>query len=102
MSHDLLSHDLLSHDSRSSPVAAPNLGAMQLLASRIVPFIDSPSLEQRTAREALFRNREGDYLLYLANGSGSSCTEERLICLDARDALIWINEKPDALGSFWD
>ena len=75
---------------------------MRLLVSRAVPFIDSQSLEQRTAREALFRNRDGDYVLYLSNGVGSREVEERLICLDARDALIWINEAPESSGSFWD
>ena len=75
---------------------------MRLLASRIVPFIDSHSLERRTAREALFRNGDGDYVLYLSNGVGSSEAEERLICLEPRDALIWINEEPEASGSFWD
>ena len=75
---------------------------MQLLASRIVPFIDSQSLEQRTAREALFRNGEGEYVLYLSGGAGLADAEERLICLDARNALIWINEEAEAPGSFWD
>ena len=75
---------------------------MRLLASRIVPFIDSQSLEQRTAREALFRNGDGDYVLYLSNGVGSTEAEERLVCLEARDALLWINEEPEAPGSFWD
>ena len=89
------------HPSRTQ-VAAPRFDSMRLLASRIVPFIDSQSLEQRTAREALFRNGEGDYVLYLSNGAGFAEAEERLICLEARDALIWINEEPDASGSFWD
>jgi hypothetical protein len=75
---------------------------MQLLASRIVPFVDSQSLEERTAREALFRSSEGEYVLYLSSGAGSVRAEERLVCLDARNALIWINEQPEALGSFWD
>ena len=75
---------------------------MRLLVSRAVPFIDSQSLEQRTAREALFRNRDGDYVLFISKRVGSREVEERLICLDARDALIWINEAPESSGSFWD
>jgi hypothetical protein len=75
---------------------------MHLLVSRIVPFIDSQSLQERTAREALFRNSEGEYVLYLSSGAGAADAEERLVCLDARNALIWINERPETPGSFWD
>ena len=92
----------MSDYSPRTPVAAPRFDSMRLLASRIVPFTDGQSLQQRTAREALFRNGEGDYVLYLSNGAGFAGAEERLICLDARDALIWINEEAQARGSFWD
>jgi hypothetical protein len=92
----------MSDDRSQALVAASRFNSMRLLVSRAVPFIDSQSLEQRTAREALFRNRDGDYVLYLSNGVGSREVEERLICLDARDALIWINEAPESSGSFWD
>ena len=84
-----------------TPVATSRFDSMRLLASRLIPFIDSQSLEQRTAREALFRNAEGDYVLYLSGGAGLADAEERLICLDARNALIWINEEAEASGSFW-
>jgi hypothetical protein len=92
----------MNDDRSQALVATSRFNSMRLLVSRAVPFIDSQSLEQRTAREALFRNRDGDYVLYLSNGVGSREVEERLICLDARDALIWINEAPESSGSFWD
>jgi hypothetical protein len=73
---------------------------LKLISSRIVPFIDGSSLEERSGREALFRAEDGGYVLYLSDGS-SSGADERLIALAPRDALIWINESADACGSFW-
>jgi hypothetical protein len=75
---------------------------VQLIASRIVPFIDSNLLEERNAREVLLRDRDGEFLLYLSDSNGSPDAEERLIRLDSRNALVWINEDTEALGSFWE
>lgn len=74
---------------------------MKLIASRVIPFIDGSSLEERRGREALFRAEDGGYVLYLSDGDGPSVADERLITLNARDALIWINESAEACGSFW-
>ncbi|MEO6840196.1 MAG: hypothetical protein ABI192_05470 [Bradyrhizobium sp.] len=74
---------------------------MKLIASRVIPFIDGGSLEERTGREALFRAEDGGYVLYLSDGDSSSGADERLIALAPRDALIWINESAEACGSFW-
>ena len=52
---------------------------MQLIASRIVPFIDCALLEERNAREALLRDRDGGFFLYLSDSDGASVTGERLI-----------------------
>ena len=73
---------------------------MQLVSSRTVPFLDSPSLTPRLAREALFRAEGDRFILYLADGN-SSTSEERVIFLDLREALIWLNEPPEQRGSFW-
>lgn len=73
---------------------------MQLVSSRIVRFIDSVSLEAGSAREALFRNSSG-FILYLSNGDYSSAPEERLISLELREVLIWLNEGYSDQGSFW-
>ena len=75
---------------------------MQLIASRIVPFIDSTLLEERNAREALLRDRDGEFMLYLSDGDGSPSAAERLIRLDFRDALIWLNENTETPGLFWE
>ena len=72
---------------------------MQLVASRNVHFIDSQSLEAGSAREVLFRNSRG-FILYLSDDDYSSAPEERLISLELREALIWLNESSDE-GSFW-
>ncbi len=74
---------------------------MQLVSSRTIPFIDSRSLVPDQAREALFRANGDRFVLYLADGTSSSAGEERLIFLDLREALIWLNEPPEQSGSFW-
>ena len=72
---------------------------MQLVSSRIVPFIDAQSLEAGQAREILFRDHS-DFILYLSDG-GASPAEERIISLELREALIWLNEASWDQGSFW-
>jgi hypothetical protein len=74
---------------------------MQLVSSRAIPCLDSLSLAPRQAREALFRANGGRFVLYLADGNPSSAGEERLILLDLREALIWLNEPSEQRGSFW-
>jgi hypothetical protein len=32
----------------------------------------------------------------------TSAAEERIIWLTARDAILWLNETPQELGSFWE
>lgn len=71
---------------------------MELVSSRIVHFIDTQSLEPSQAREILFREN-GGFLLYLSDREYSS--EERLIVLELREALIWLNEDFSNQGSFW-
>jgi hypothetical protein len=73
---------------------------MQLVSSRIVHFIDSESLEAGQAREILFRDNNG-FVLYLSDSDYSSAAEERLISLELREALIWLNEGYSDQGSFW-
>jgi len=73
---------------------------MQLVSARTVPFLDSLSLAPRLAREALFR-ADDNFILYLADGNSSQTSEERVIFLDLREALIWLNEPSEQRGSFW-
>ena len=74
--------------------------AMQVISLRIVPFIDSQSLEAREGREVLLRDSSG-FHLYLTDGDPKSVAEERIISLELREALIWLNEAQEDRGSFW-
>ena len=74
---------------------------MQMISSRTIPFIDVQSLAQGEAREALFRDENSGFLLYLSGGAPCSKTEERIIRLNMREALIWLNETPEDGAAFW-
>jgi len=74
---------------------------MQMISSRIIPFIDAQSLAPGQAREALFRDENSGFILYLSDSVTASKTEERLIRLEMREALIWLNEPPEDGGAFW-
>jgi len=74
---------------------------MQMIHSRIISFIDVPSLASRQAREALFRDTNDGYILYLSDGVELSTSEERLLRLGPREALIWLNETSDDGSVFW-
>jgi hypothetical protein len=73
---------------------------MQLMVSRSYPVVDTQTLAEYVARDALFRTADGSYLLYMASGRQVE-SEERIVFLDCRDALLWLNETPDARGSYW-
>jgi hypothetical protein len=73
---------------------------MQLVSSRTISFIDVPSLAIE-AKEALFHEEGKGFLLYLSGGEVSSTAEERVVFLELREALIWLNEPPEDQGSFW-
>jgi|1186.fasta_scaffold152747_2 hypothetical protein len=74
---------------------------MQMLHSKKVEFLDAATLNECQARETLFRNAAG-FILYLSNGSGSAASEERVIRLGAREALLWLNERETDCSSFWE
>jgi hypothetical protein len=74
---------------------------MQMISSRTIPFIDAQSLAPGQAREALFRDENSGFILYLSDGVPSSNMEERIIRLEMREALIWLNETPEDGGAFW-
>ena len=75
---------------------------MQMISTRAVAFLDVQSLAPGQAREALFRDGDGNFLLYLCDGEPWSAREERVILLGPREALIWLNESPQDHGSFWE
>jgi hypothetical protein len=68
------------------------------MVSRSYPAIDAQTLTEYVARDTLFRTAGGSYFLYMTSGSQ---VEERILLLDCRDALLWLNEAPDTLGSYW-
>ena len=74
---------------------------LHLICTRAVPFIDSETLCGRNGREALFRSG-GRFILYMSDGELTSLAEERLVSLTTREALIWLNEIGDEVGTFWD
>lgn len=74
---------------------------MRLISSRTIPFLDSETLAPRQAREALFRTAGDRFVLYLADDGPPSDGEERVMFLDLREALIWLNEPAEQQGSFW-
>jgi hypothetical protein len=73
---------------------------MELLVSRIYPFIDSQSLVEHKARDSLFRMEDGTFLLHLSS-SDRPVDDDRLIWIDCRAALIWINAIPEEFGTEW-
>ncbi len=74
---------------------------MDLLGSRIYPFIDSETLVEHQARDTLFRMTDGTFLLHLSS-SGRPLDDDRLIRIDSRAALMWINATPDEFGAEWE
>jgi hypothetical protein len=73
---------------------------MELLISRTYPFIDSQSLVEHLARDSLFRMPDGTFLLHLSS-SDRTADDDRLIWIDCRAALIWINAIPEEFGTEW-
>ena len=71
-----------------------------MICSRTIPFLDTDSLATGEAREILFRDSGNRLILYLTGGM-SSAAEERIVLLDVRSALIWLNETPQDEASFW-
>jgi hypothetical protein len=74
---------------------------VELLVSRTYPFIDSQSLAEHQARDTLFRIKDGTFLLHLSS-SNRPLEEDRLVWIDCRAALIWINAPTEELGLEWE
>jgi hypothetical protein len=74
---------------------------MQMISSRTIPFIDVQSLAPGQAREVLFRDESNGFILYLSDSVAASKTEERIIRLEMREALIGLNETPEDGETFW-
>ena len=73
---------------------------MLLLASRTYPFLDSLSLVEHQARDTLFRIGSDKFLLHMA-ARDSAEADDRLVWLDCRAALLWINATTEEYGLEW-
>jgi hypothetical protein len=73
---------------------------MHLIATRKYAFLDAETLMERQARDSLLKTGENEFLLHMT--SGDTLEDERLISLDARCALLWINQTIDECGLNWE
>ena len=67
---------------------------MQMISCRTIPFLDDQTLAPGNAREALFRDERCGFILYLSDDLAPLDSRETIIRLDAREALIWLNQSP--------
>ena len=67
---------------------------MQMIYSRTIPFLDDQTLAPGNAREVLFRDEHCGFILYLSDDLPPPDSRETIIRLDAREALIWLNQTP--------
>jgi hypothetical protein len=65
---------------------------MQMIYSRTIPFLDDQTLAPGKAREILFRDEHCGFILYLSDDLLPSDASDRIVRLDAREALIWLNQ----------
>jgi len=73
---------------------------MQLLASRTYPFIDSETLEEHQARDSLFRTDSGAFVLHMSSSDAPEAGD-RLVWLNGRAALLWLNSPAEDFGAEW-
>jgi hypothetical protein len=75
-----------------------DLSTTRMISVREVADIDAETLALYEQQEALLRDGSG-FLLYLLRRTLIGSTEERLIRVAAREALVWLNERPECTGS---
>ena len=74
---------------------------MQMLHSRSIDSIDADALVECTGHEILFRSAGGFYL-YLTDGCPVGAAHERVTFLEAREALLWLNDSdPSPCWAAW-
>ena len=73
---------------------------MHLVATRKYAFIATQTLAECQARDSLFRFAENEFLLHMT--SDEDLEDERLVWLDTRAALLWINQTTDEYGINWE
>jgi hypothetical protein len=62
---------------------------MQMISSRTISFLNDQTLAPGEAREALFRDEQCGFILYLSDDLAEP--RDRIVRLDAREALLWLN-----------
>lgn len=73
--------------------------AIKLVASRTYPFIDFDALVERHARDTLCRMPDGSFVLHLSTDKAAN--DDRVVRIDTRAALIWLNAGPEEFGTEW-
>ena len=94
-------NDLLTNLSSDSASQFIGRISMQLLVSRKYPVTDDRTMVKFVGHERLFRRADGSFLLYLSS-VGKPEARERVVWLDAREAIAWLNEAPEHFDYFWD
>ena len=74
---------------------------MQMIFFTDNSFYQCPIPRAGQVREALFRDENIGFILYLSDDVQFSNVEERIIRLEPREALIWLNEAAEDGGTFW-
>ena len=69
---------------------------MKLIATHEYSYLGAQSLDERRARDTLFRYDETCFLLHMTPGEGQ---EDQILWLDSRAALLWINQSVEECGS---
>jgi hypothetical protein len=75
---------------------------MQMISSRTISFLDDQTLEPGKVREALFRDERCGFLLYRSESLSPSEANERIVRLDMREALLWLNQPSEDAKLFCD
>jgi hypothetical protein len=75
-----------------------DLSTTKMICLRKVADVDAKTLALYERQEALLRDENG-FLLYLFRSAGTDPAEEQLMRVAAREALVWLNEKPDSTRS---
>jgi hypothetical protein len=63
--------------------------------------IDYQTMSEFIGNERLFRTPAGAFVLHLSSERKLEA-EERIIRLNVRDAITWLNQTPDEFGCFWE
>lgn len=73
-----------------------DFSTIRLISARTVAEIDAETLALYEQKEALLRDDHG-FLLYSCKSNSIAPDEGQLIRVAAREALVWLNERPDVL-----